>query len=393
LNEKKRRQEQGKDFEFTVNSRPVILEEVERHGHRAGISEEALQHYHRFINLDSSQVRWQTPPPPPSALLLRSEQWRLPERFLFDVNTLVKGSFEAGLWSGIDQNQLIKSSNNQRYEAHLLHVFLNNLSCGSEAANANKYQAAGKFWMDAMKSIDKLIKCDYHDILPNLIQQINELNRQGRQDLARILKDHIAECCQTFLKGTNPTIAAYKSLGQLDMSYMVEIEERMMKQFQENFELYLGARNYNSFVMMMDYARRKLFRDQWVRIEDVLPPVDQLDRVFGTSDRRSLDVIALRLEVAKTRNQLELVEYEAPILIQRAQLILNDDWQRFYNLARGYFELGFAQYFLLRKALATSSLRKAQDSDDKLRELGDWNIFDPERVLAVKYLQDMQSWV
>lgn len=305
----------------------------------------------------------------------------------------MKGAFEKGLWSGTDQHQLIKSSGLQHEETHLLHVFLNNLSCGCEAANANNFVTAGKFWTNAMASIEKLVQGAYHDIIPNFVQQINNLMRQGRQDLAQILLQHIAGCCQVFLSTSNPTTAVYASLGQIELEHMPELEERMMKQFQRNFEIYLGARNYNSFVMMIDHARRRLLRDDWLRIEDVLPPVDQVDRNFGVSDRRSFDVIALRIEVAKKRKQYNLIESEAPILIQRAELILNDEWQKFYNLARGWFELGGAQYFLLKNNLAVSSLLKGIQSDDRLRALGDWNIFDTERTLASQYVESMQDWV
>jgi hypothetical protein len=207
-----------------------------------------------------------------------------------------------------------------------------------------------------------------------------------------MLHQHIAECGQLFLKPDSSTAAIYTGLGKLEITHMVAIEDRIMKRFKELFEFYLGPLSYNSFVMMMNHARRSLYRDEWVRFEDVLPPIYLLDSTFGISDRRTLDVIALRIDVAQKRKQFSLVESEAAILISRAEIIQNDRWQRFYNLTRGWFRLGCAQYFLRKKDEAITSLNNALANDDALRTLGDWNIYDPQRITIGKYLQDMQDW-
>lgn len=162
--------------------------------------------------------------------------------------------------------------------------------------------------------------------------------------------------------------------------------------FKARFEFYLGSMNYNSFVMMMNYARRKLYHDAWVRLEDVLPPVDLLGRTYGRSDPRTLDVIGMRIEVAHRRKWFHMVEAKASILIDRAVQIKNDDWQRYYNLTRAWFDLGSAQYFLKKKKLASTSFHEALLNDDELKKVEECNIFDPERNTIANYLQDMESW-
>jgi hypothetical protein len=65
------------------------------------------------------------------------------------------------------------------------------------------------------------------------------------------------------------------------MVHLPALEARIMGRFREFFEWYQGPRSYNSFVMMVNQARRRLMRDGSVRIEDVLPPVDHYDQAFG----------------------------------------------------------------------------------------------------------------
>jgi len=392
VRERDLRKAEGRTFDFTIQSRPVDLLKVERHAQRAGIQTPSSHHHLQNLDPRSTQVACVTPPPTTSVSLLREERWRIPERLLFDIDHLIKGSFEAGLWSWSQKDQIINSSSKQSEESNLIHTFLGGLTSGCEAADVNDFHLARSFWQKAFESVDRLVQGQYHDIIPNLIQKINDLNREGREDLARMLHQHIAECGQLFLKPDSSTAAIYTGLGKLEITHMVAIEDRIMKRFKELFEFYLGPLSYNSFVMMMNHARRSLYRDEWVRFEDVLPPIYLLDSTFGISDRRTLDVIALRIDVAQKRKQFSLVESEAAILISRAEIIQNDRWQRFYNLTRGWFRLGCAQYFLRKKDEAITSLNNALANDDALRTLGDWNIYDPQRITIGKYLQDMQDW-
>lgn len=353
LQERDRRKAEGKMSDFSVQSRPVDLHKVELHWQRSDFENSSLQDSSSSRDLTARQIMCRTPPPSTVVSLLRGEHWRIPEKILFDVDHLIKGSFKGGIWKWNGRDQIVHSSNNQQTERALLHNFLGCFTSGCEAADGQNFSLAGSYWRKVFKDVELLVRGQYHDIVPNLVQKINDLNREGRADLAHILKHHIAACGQQFTDSNRSTVSIYTALKHLDMANMLAMEESIMKFLNELFKLYLGPRSYNSFVMMMNYARRRLYQDDWVRIEDVLPSVDSIDRAFGVSDRRTLDIISMRIEVAHRRKMYEVVETEAPILIYRAKLIQDDDWQRFYNLTRACFDLSCAQFLLRKKILAT----------------------------------------
>lgn len=172
----------------------------------------------------STQGSGDIPPPTISGSLLREEQWRIPENLVFDVENLVKGSFESEFWTWNGRDQIIKSSLNQHYERQLLHGFLGALKNGGEAADARDFVSAGSFWQDAFETVDHLVQGRYHDIIPNLIQKIKDLDREGRKELARILQQHISECGRSYLGPNSSTISIYTGLSHLDMSYMSIME-------------------------------------------------------------------------------------------------------------------------------------------------------------------------
>ena len=178
------------------------------------------------------------------------------------------------------------------------------------------------------------------------------------------------------------------------MTFMLEIEERIMKQFTKLFELYLGHLCYNSFVMIMDGARRRLLQCPWATF-DCLPEISYLDSYFGPTDRRSLDVIGMRVEILSHRGMHSEAEVEALALVQRAGMIQSDDWQRFYNLTRGWYFLGSAQYFLRKRDVAIQNLCNALHSDDELCKIDEFHIFEAERMIILKFLEHLRSaeWV
>jgi hypothetical protein len=98
------------------------------------------------------------------------------------------------------------------------------------------------------------------------------------------------------------------------MVYMLEIEERIMKQFIKLFELYLGYLCYNSFVIMMDEARRRLLQYLWATF-DCLSDLSDLDSVFGSSDRRSLDVVSMRVQILSYRGMHVEAEVDVSMLV------------------------------------------------------------------------------
>jgi hypothetical protein len=333
-----------------------------------------------------------TPPPPLPQSLPIFERWRIPEKLLYDFDVLVKGSFESGRWRFNGNNLIINSSPSGLDEKRLLHDFLGNIINGQDAVRAGDFELAGACWRHAFIGVESLVSGQHHDIIPNLIQQINDLSRNGLGDVAGLLKTHVARCSATFIRNSDgPTPSIFHGLGVLDMSLMVQVEERIMKRFKELFELYLGPLCYSSFVTMMDGARRRLLYDKWATLDECLPNTSHIDRTFGASDRRLLDVLGLRIEILSQRNMQNQAELEATLLIERADMIQNDEWLRFYNLTRGWYFLGSAQYMLKKRNVAIESLTNALQCKAELCKIEDFHIFVAEEATILRYLEDLKS--
>ena len=389
----------GKESVFTLRGRPISLTQVEKHrkkfgppyinpGHldasQSGVANSAWQ-------LEFEGIVCRTPPPSPHASIPVIESCRVPEKLLYDFDILLKGSFEAGRWKFVSNERIIDSSEDQVLESTAIHDFIGNLTNGTTAATARNYDLAFEYWQQACVNVDTLVKGQYHDIFPNLIQQINDLNRLGFGPVAASLREHIAESSAVHGNPDEPTSAIFAGLGKLDMALMVATEERIMSHFRAVFEQYLGRRCYNSFVVMMDGARRRLLHDKWAAFADCLPELASLDDDFGPSNCRPLDVICLRLQVMKDRNTLAEAEADARELIQRADNIQNDDWQRFYYLTQGWYFLGLAQFSIPeRQYEAVSSFETALHCDDGLRRVDDFHIFVAERTAMKKCLEELQ---
>jgi hypothetical protein len=396
LRAKTSRDAAGKESTFELRGRPINLEQVEKHRKKAWLppilaSTDAASP----AGLASSSARGivcRTPPPSPRASLPVIESWRVPEKLLYDVDVLVKGSFEGGRWKFNGNDSLIVSSPREVEEKLALHDFLGNLANGSAAANTRDYDLALTYWRQASENVDTLVQGQYHDIIPNLFQQINDMDRQGLGPVAATLKAHIAEASVTYSTPGQPGSTIFAGLGRLEMATMVDMEERIMSRFNLLFEQYLGYRCYNSFVMTMDTARRRLLHNPWTTFAECLPDLAGLDSIFGPSDRRSLDVIGLRVEIFKNRAMPHETEVEALALIQRAEGVLNDDWQRFYHLTRGWYFLGWAQCSIPEKRhAAVDSFQNALHTDDELRRIDDFHIFVPERTEMLKYLGELRG--
>lgn len=88
-------------------------------------------------------------------------------------------------------------------------------------------------------------------------------------------------------------------------------------------------------------------------------------------------------------------EAEASTLVQRAEMIQSDDWRRFYNLTRGWYFLGTAQYFMRKRNAAIQSLSNALHSDEQLCKIDKFHIFNAERMIILKYLEHLRSanWI
>ncbi|KAK3937039.1 hypothetical protein QBC46DRAFT_417323 [Diplogelasinospora grovesii] len=376
----------GKDSVVTLRQRPVDLERVRRHEKRAGL--QRPMHAARGLSLSQpvtqpgdaagAVVVCRTPPPAlPRSLPVVEGQWKISEKLLHDVDTLVKGSFEAMHWSFDTNKGSIRSSPRQvdemtawyRFEERSGQAEGPEVGAGSRAGRLTKRQrfaVAGGYWREAFTFVERLVQGQHHAIIPNLIMEINDLNREPDwgKELANKLRGYIVSWNEIIEarrqddgNGGRPNstalISIYHGLGQSDMDLMVEIEERIVKRFGELFELYLGTNCYASFSMKMVAARRRLLRHPWAALDECLPAsLSHLDHVFGLTDQRSLDVIRLRLETLESRGFYEMVEVEATDLIRRAEMIQGNDWLRLSNLCLGWELVNRAQVMLGKYDLA-----------------------------------------
>jgi hypothetical protein len=397
LRAKATRDAAGKESTFTLRGRPVTLQQVENHRRRARLDPiRANVHVVTPAGVEGGSTRdlvCRTPPPSPHASLPVIESWRVSEKLLYDVDVLVKGSFECGRWKWVSNQLIIESSEQQLQDKLAIHDMLGSLANGVAAANARDYELAFKYWQQSFVKVDALVKGQYHDIIPNLIQQINDLNSLGLVPVAASFKAHMAEASAVYGTPGTPSSAIFAGLGSLDMSLLVGAEERIMAHFHALFEQYLGYRSYNSFVMMMDGARRRLLHQSWTTFADCLPDIAHLDADFGSTDRRPLDVLGLRLEILKKRGMPHEAEPEALEMIRRAERTLNDDWQRYYNLTRGWYFLGWARYAIPEKrSQAVACFETALTCDDELCKIEDFHIFVSERTEMLKYLGELRDF-
>lgn len=166
-------------------------------------------------------------------------------------------------------------------ERNALHAFVGGLDISCAAFATGNLQLAGHYWRQGFREIETLIKGQYHDTIPNMIQKINDLNGQGQREVAILLKRQIAQSSTIYQSNDRSRTSVFKCLEELDLDYMMEIEERMMHRYVELFDLYLGSQCYSSFVMMMNAASRKLTRNGSARFEESLPKLSLLDDTFG----------------------------------------------------------------------------------------------------------------
>ncbi|KAF2667735.1 hypothetical protein BT63DRAFT_441317 [Microthyrium microscopicum] len=376
-----------RDMSFSLRDRPVDLKRIENHRKREGMAKAPGKARIDKVLNRGNQAAGANQPFQAPVVVLTLQHYRAPEKLLWEVDVLIKGSFERGCWSFNGNDSIISSTAGQEVEVSHLHTFLSHLNVGSTAAISEDYELAGESWRKAFLTLETVVQGQYHDIIPNLLQKINDLAREGHGKLAEFLKQQIFHCSKILQGPNTSTSAIYQALGDLDMTHMPDIETRVMSNYHKLFEQYLGSSCYNSFVMMMNAARRRLLHDIWATFDECLPKLHYLDALYGPLDRRSLDVMCLRVETLNQRGLCIQAEAEALAFIRRAEMILEDKWIRFYNLTRGWFHLGSAQYFLGNPTSAIQSLFCALRSEAELCKLGDFNIFQGERVIIKDYLK------
>jgi hypothetical protein len=163
-------------YAFTGRQRPVNLGKIERHRKRAGLPGQQ-QSLLDPVQSNTTDIIWQKLPP--SFPTSQPPNLRIPEKLFHDINIFIKGSFETGLWSFKGNSFIIMSSTSQDSEIKVLHDFLGHFAVGSHVAGLQNFALAGICWKRAFVNIEALVVGKYHDIILNLIQKINDINRQG----------------------------------------------------------------------------------------------------------------------------------------------------------------------------------------------------------------------
>jgi hypothetical protein len=389
LSEKANRDLMKKDTTFYLNERPVEMSKIEKISHRERLYIISRRPSVQTVGNQRINVISKTPPPSPPQYALSPPLFlKLREKIIYETEVYIKGSFESKSWYFNGNNSIIQSSESQDSERKSLHAFVGDLDSGSAYFAQGKPEIGGLYWRKAFREIEALVRGQYHDIVPNMAQKINDLETKGHPEAAIILRRYIAQSCRTRSISGHPKTAIFKALADLDNHSMKDLEEVIMKAYVHLFDFYLGPRCYNSFVMQMNFARRMISQgggllDQW------LPDISTLNDTFGPSDRRSLDTIRLRIEVLYQRAEYLDVETQSLDLVRRATMIEGDEWLSSYFHIKGWYFIGMAQFSLLDYDGANFSLTTCLWWMDGFCKIDDTGLFNPEKVGILERLEDM----
>ncbi len=262
------------------------------------------------------------------------------ETLLDSAINYIEGSFGNKTWKMNGMERIITSSSRQESDLEDLHAFLTAVdSRCSYFAACNAY-VGGMCWRQAFMKIETLVRSSYHDVIPNIIQKINDLQDQNHVQFAEVLKRHVSQLGTINRPVGDVQASIYKVLASIRLDQMRDLEEMLMNCYSKLFDAYLGDRCYGSFVMTMDSVNRKVLHNKAVDLNDVLPSLSILDTKFGPTDRRALDVLRFRIETLFDRKQYRETHTYCSILIDRAEIITNDEWQRHYFLIKGLYYAG-----------------------------------------------------
>jgi hypothetical protein len=324
-------------------------------------------------------------PPPTEGHLQSPSLWRVPEKVLFNLDALIKRSFETGTWRFNGNDLLINSSASDQLEKTSIMTLLTGIDLGCTAITSGSHELGEIHWRQAFDEIDHLVAGQYHDIIPNLILKVTELGHRGFGPAATRMRDRIAQRSKAIEgDGDKPIAAILSQLDEVSLEHMAGLEESIMALFRTVFEFYLGRYCYNSFVTMMDGANGRLRRNEWLSPDDCLPDLAKLDATFGPANCRPLDMLRLRIEISYLRGQYDRVIEESSALIPRAYTKQNDPWQMHYYLFIGWHHRSSAQYHLEEYGSAKESLSIAQYMADRFSVIEPSGLFDPERVYTRK---------
>lgn len=362
------------------------MQDVERYRQRNKIQVASPTYQLESQQYTTNQLVCRTPPPAERPLQAPL-QLVIPEKILYGLDILIRGSFESGAWKFHDNERLIESSPTAALEQRRIMNFLNGIDLGCTAARSGNNMLAGDQWRRAFLELENLVKGTYHDIIPNLISKLNDLNNWGFADIASMMIRHIAQLCLEYQKSNYPVSLIFTHFDGVSLDCISGLEDQIMALFHKVFYVYLGSQCYNTFVMMMNRAKRRLSRCEWVDIDQCLPPLLPLDDMFGPANCRPLDVLRLRVEVLYQRMQYQRVTEEAFVLVQRADTKQNDPWQRHYFLIKGLYHAGSAHYYLGNHESAKQCLGYALYLQEEFCKIDVTDQFNSERILMQEKLE------
>lgn len=152
----------------------------------------------------------------------------------------IKGAFESDAWIFNENELLIESFQFQSLEQDSLHAFLKGLDTDCVNKALEECRLVELYWRRAFKKIENLVKGSYHDIIPNVVQKLNDLNDHGCPEVAILMKNQIASVGMSPRLPNDPRKSIFKAFADVDMNHLVELEARIMSRYVELFELYLG---------------------------------------------------------------------------------------------------------------------------------------------------------
>ena len=380
LREKALRERSEKQSQFFVGQCPVKVWNVERYLKRYKVQILRQESLATARKISMKQLVCRTPPPAERPLQT-SEPWMIPEKFLYSLDGLIRGSFESGAWRFFDNERLIESSPDAVGEQRHIMTFLQSIDQGRAAAQIGDNPLAGDRWRLAFLEMEYLMKGNYHDIIPNVVSKLNDLNDWGFQGVATMLVNHIASLCHEYQKTGHQIAPIFVGFDRIDLKSLDGLEERIWTMFHSIFSTYVGPQCYNIFVVKMNGARRRLRRSGRENIDECLAPLAPLEKEFGPMNCRPLDVLRLRLEALSERGQYQQVTEEAPLLIQRADGKWNDPWQRCYFLIKAFYYAGSAHFYLGSLESARHHLNQALYLDAEFCKFDNSDQFNAERLL------------
>lgn len=313
LRERALREERGKKSLFLTHQRPADLQKVERHLKRYKVRVFRKQNFEGSGRVAMTELVSRTPPPIGESLRV-PEPWIVLEKFLFALDGLVRGLFESGDWRFHDNERLIESSSDVEEEQRRLMGFLSGLDQGCAAAQIGNSRLAGDRWRSAFLEVEYLMKGSFHNIVSNVVSKLVDLADWGFHGLATMLLNHIACLCQEYARSNHPIAAVFIGFDKINIDSLGGLEERTWTMLHSIFDAYIGNQCYNTFVLRIDGAKRRLRRSKQENMDECLPPLAPLEKEFGPLNCRSLDIMRLRLETLTYRGQYQQVTDEAPLL-------------------------------------------------------------------------------